>query len=106
MCRADVPDWNYSDTFSNTGAEDIRVWGLDLYTLLDYITMNVCIPAGAMITVLYCGYKFTFARFKKEANKGATIFKVTAPWKILICVVCPLVIVIISILGFVSTFFS
>lgn len=26
--------------------ENVRVWGLDLYTLIDYITMDVCIPMG------------------------------------------------------------
>ena len=51
------------------------------------------------MVALYVAYAWGFAAFRKEANRGAGRFQVTAIWSPLIVVVIPVAVAIVVLVG-------
>lgn len=81
--------------------------GTGVLDLLDFIVSNNILPIGSCVYVLFCCVKrgWGWKNFRAEANTGAGIkFPGWARWYCTIVV--PIAIVVILIMGYVTTFFS
>lgn len=79
---------------ANGPLKDVRWFGMDMFTFMDYVSANVFLILAGLIMCLYTGWSRGFERFKDEANTGATRVHVRNWWKPLILYVIPIVIAI------------
>ena len=79
--------------------------GSGVLDLEDYIVSNILLPAGSLIFVIFCNYKFGwgFDKFKEEANTGAGA-KVANWMKYYFRYGLPIVIGVILVYGIISPF--
>ena len=79
--------------------------GSGVLDLEDYIVSNILLPAGALIFVIFCNYKFGwgFDKFQEEANTGAGA-KVANWMKYYFRYGLPIVIGVILVYGIISPF--
>ena len=78
---------------------DILIGGRNFFDFADYLSGNIMMPIGALITAFYTLLVWRFDKFQEETNIGATKFKVFDWWAPLIKFVIPVALVIIFITG-------
>ncbi len=78
---------------------DILIGGRNFFDFADYLSGNIMMPIGALITAFYTLLVWRFDKFQEETNIGATKFKVFDWWALLIKFVIPVALVIIFITG-------
>jgi NSS family neurotransmitter:Na+ symporter len=80
---------------------EVRVWGRDCFQLVDFLSGNVFLPAGALLLSLYVAAVWKFANFQSYANIGASRFRIRGSWELLVKVGLPaaLTLVFLSALG-------
>ncbi len=78
---------------------DILIGGRNFFDFADYLSGNIMMPIGALITAFYTSLVWKFDNFQEETNIGATKFKVFDWWAPLIKFVIPVALVIIFITG-------
>lgn len=49
---------------------DVKIFGLNIFDLLDYTSANILIPLGAMLIVLFAGWRMSKADFIDEITSG------------------------------------
>ena len=84
----------------------VTLFGKDLYTDLDFLAMSILVPVGGLMISLYAAWKFGFERLMQDVNDSAKTFKVTAIWKPLLAIICPIIIAVVIIFGIQSTYFA
>ena len=79
--------------------------GTGVLDLEDYIVSNIILPAGSLIFVIFCNYKFAwgFEKFKEEANTGKGL-KVANWMRYYFKYVLPIIISVILVYGIISPF--
>jgi len=80
---------------------DRTFFGKDFFSLVDWIAVNVCLPIGGLLIVLYAGWAWKFDRFRQETNEGAGRVSVQGGWGPLVRYLIPaaLLIIVVTSLG-------
>ncbi|MCF8010574.1 MAG: sodium-dependent transporter [Clostridiales bacterium] len=79
----------------------VLIFGKNIFDLVDYISGNVLLTSGALLLSLYTAFVWKFENFMEDTNMGASNFKISKSWKVLVCYVIPVVVTIILITGLV-----
>lgn len=80
----------------------VRIFSLDIFDLVDYLSGNVLMPLTGALLIYYAVVVWRFEYFSKEANRGAKKIRITSKWKPLFYFVVPVsvtVITLASVLG-------
>lgn len=77
----------------------VRLFGLDLFGLVDKVSGNYMLPAGGLLLALYTAFVWTFDRFREETNVGAGRLKIPRLWKPLVVFVIPLAVAVVLLTG-------
>lgn len=77
---------------------DINIIGLSIFDFLDYITTNILIPLGCMITALFCGWAFPTEKSQKALGLSD---KQHSLWIFILRYITPILISIVFISNFV-----
>lgn len=77
----------------------IRIWGRDLFGLVDWISGDIILAIGGILISLYVGWVWGFPAFRADTNQGATWLKVPPAWGPFIKVVIPAVVAVILLRG-------
>lgn len=77
---------------------DVRVFGLNIFDLIDYTTSNIMLPLVAFAVCIYVGYGLPKSFFFKElSNDGSLKSRMTAVYYFLIRYVSPLLLLTVFI---------
>ena len=81
---------------------NIKIFGLNIFDLFDNFTANILIPLGALLIVLFAGWKMGKMEFMEEITSGGT--HKMSKWYLKVVFFCvkylaPLVIAVIMIRG-------
>lgn len=81
---------------------DVKIFGLNIFDLLDYTSANILIPLGAMLIVLFAGWRMSKADFTDEITSSGQ--RKVAPWYLAFIIftikyLAPVVIGVIMIRG-------
>jgi NSS family neurotransmitter:Na+ symporter len=80
---------------------NIQIFGMDIFTFIDYFSGSIMLVIGALLLSLYVVFKWKTENFIDDINVGATGVKVPYAMKPVIAVVIPIVITAIFISGLV-----
>ncbi len=78
---------------------DILIGGRNFFDFADYLSGNIMMPLGALITAFYTLLVWKFDKFQEETNVGAEKLRVYNWWAPLVKFVIPVALVIIFITG-------
>jgi neurotransmitter:Na+ symporter, NSS family len=78
---------------------DVRPFGMDFFTLVDWIAVKVCLPVGGLLIALYAGWGWGFGRFREETNEGAGRVRVGAAWGPFIRFLIPAAVALVTLSG-------
>jgi NSS family neurotransmitter:Na+ symporter len=77
----------------------LRVFGMDIFVLVDKISGNFMLVAAALALALYVAVAWGWEGFRDETNVGAGRLKVFASWKPFVMYLIPLAVIIILLGG-------
>jgi NSS family neurotransmitter:Na+ symporter len=72
--------------------QDVKLFGLGLFDLFDYLTSNVMLPLGGLMIVAFAGWVLHSAHARAELAAGQRLFRI---WHFTIRYVSPVVILLI-----------
>lgn len=78
---------------------DVTPFGMDFFTLIDWVAVKICLPLGGLLIALYTAYGWGFDRFRAETNLGAGRITVQRAWKPFLKYVIPAAVAIVTITG-------
>lgn len=78
---------------------DVHLFGMDFFTLVDWIAVKICLPVGGLLIVLYAAWAWGFDRFREETNVGAGRVTVQLAWRPFMKLVIPVAVAIVTITG-------
>ena len=78
---------------------EVRLLGMDLFTLADTISGNYLLPGGGLILALYTAFAWKFEGFRDATNIGAGRFRVNGLWKPLMVLLVPLAVGLVLLTG-------
>lgn len=82
----------------------IRLWDRSIFVFFEYVVTALLMPVGALMMSVFVAWRFGFARFAAEANRGAGgRCRVTRHWKLFVVVVVPCAVGIILLLGMLAS---
>lgn len=85
--------------FSFNIASNIKLFGLNFFELLDYLTANIMLPLGGLFIALFTGWRLNKALSRAEFNpQSNTIYKL---WHFILAYISP-VMIIIAFLNFIG----
>lgn len=83
----------FTMSFGTGAISQIRILGLGLFNFADFVS-SLCMCLGAVFMLAYVLFRWGFARFQEEANKGASgVFRIYGWMKAYICYVFPVVLI-------------
>ncbi len=77
----------------------VRVFGMDLFVLTDYLSGSLLLPIGALALALYVALSWGWRGFQDDMNLGAGAVKVGASWKPFVMVLIPIAVAMILLVG-------
>ena len=83
----------------------VKIFGKDPYTMLDFVTTYLLIPIGGFMTTVYCCWFWGYKKFTDNANEGAKAVTLGDGMKWLFLYICPVIIVIVLVMGIKANFF-
>ena len=73
-----------------------KLFGLNLFDLLDYLTANIMLPVGGLFTCLFVGWKLDQQVLKDQiTNHGALKFRIYRTFIFLLRYLCPIVMLLV-----------
>ena len=78
---------------------EVRIFGMDLFVLTDYVSGSVLLPIGALALALYVAVSWGWEGFRDDLNHGAGRVKVGSSWKPFVRVLIPVAVVMILLVG-------
>lgn len=75
---------------------EIQIIGRSIFDFLDYLTTNIMIPLGCMVTALFCGWALPVEKSQKALGLSDQQFKI---WHFLLRYITPVLIGIVFILN-------
>ncbi len=79
---------------------EYKLFGMNLFSLLDYFTANITLPLGGMLTSIFVGWKMQKSLFIRElSNNGLEPFNLYRSVYFMLKYVCPTIIFIIFLNG-------
>ena len=78
---------------------NIQIFGMDIFTFIDYFSGNIMLVVGALLLSLYVVFKWKTENFIDEINIGTTGVKIPYAVKPIFAFVIPVVIAVIFITG-------
>ena len=78
---------------------EVRIFGMDLFVLTDYVSGSVLLPIGALALALYVAVSWGWEGFRDDLNHGAGRVKVGSSWKPFVMVLIPVAVVMILLVG-------
>ncbi|MGF7186550.1 NSS family neurotransmitter:Na+ symporter [Desulfitispora alkaliphila] len=82
----------------------VTFMGMDILDTYDFITGNIMLPVGGLLTCIYVGYVWKASNFVKEINQPAGKITFGKGYGILISYVMPVAITIVLITGLLDLF--
>jgi len=79
--------------FSFNIGENWLLFGMTMFGLLDYLTTNIMLPLGGLLTIIFAGWIMAKDSTKDELAASTPIFYYT--WRVLVRYVAPLAIIIV-----------
>lgn len=73
----------------------LKVCGLSLFDAFDYLTANIMLPLGGLLTCLFAGWAFERKRFEGQLYPEGKIGRLYPVLRLLIRYICPIIIVIL-----------
>ncbi|MDO4758516.1 MAG: sodium-dependent transporter [Rikenellaceae bacterium] len=73
----------------------LKVCGLSLFDAFDYLTANIMLPLGGLLTCLFTGWFFERKRFESQLYPEGKIGRLYPVLRLLIRYICPIIIVIL-----------
>jgi NSS family neurotransmitter:Na+ symporter len=80
----------------------VRVFGRDLFGIVDYVTGTYMLATGGLLIALYVAAVWGWARFRDETNLGSERVKVTAAWMPFVRFIVPLAVGLVLLSGLAS----
>ena len=77
----------------------VRVFGMDLFVLTDYLSGSLLLPIGALALALYVALSWGWRGFRDDLNQGAGSITVGASWKPFVMVLIPVAVAVILLVG-------
>lgn len=78
---------------------NIQIFGMDIFTFIDYFSGNIMLVIGALLLSLYVVFKWKTENFIDDINVGAGKIKIPYAFKPVLAVVIPIAIAAIFISG-------
>lgn len=73
-----------------------RIFGLDLFDALDFVTANVLLPLGGLLICIFAGWVFDKRVFRRElTNDGRLRFRIMPLFLFMLRWVCPIVLLLV-----------
>ena len=73
-----------------------KLFGLNLFDLLDYLTANIMLPVGGFFTCIFVGWKLDRQVLKDQiTNNGALKFRIYRTFIFLLRYLCPIVMLMV-----------
>lgn len=77
----------------------IRIGDKSLFVFMEYLVTSLMMPTGALLLSVFVAWRFGFDAFCREANKGASRWRVTRQWQIPVQIAVPCAVGGILLLG-------
>ncbi len=71
---------------------DVKLFGMDIFTLLNYLTANIMLPLGGLFIAIFSGWLMASASSRKELNISETGYNV---WLFLVRFIAPVAVMVI-----------
>jgi NSS family neurotransmitter:Na+ symporter len=78
---------------------DARLLGKDGFQLADFISGNVLLPLGALMLAFYVPVVWKFGKFQRCVNRGASRFRISDGWGLLVKFGLPAALILIVLRG-------
>src|SRR5699024_4268304 len=75
----------------------IKMFGMDIFGFIDYVSGNVLLTVGGLMLSLYVVFEWKFENYQKELNVGATGLKISPIMMPVINFLIPISIILILI---------
>jgi len=72
-----------------------RIFGLDIFGFVDYVSANVCFVLAGVCMALFAGWQLGIKKFMNMANQGATGLRVKPFWGLFFKYIIPLIILML-----------
>ncbi len=82
---------------------DITFMGMDILDTYDWVSGNIMLPLGGLLSAVFVGYIWGTKNAQEEANQGAFGFKIGPWWGFLIRYIVPIAIAIVMFFGIYDT---
>ena len=76
---------------------DISIFGKNIFDFYDYISGNVMLTWAGVVLCCYIIFKWGFAGYMEDSNKGATGILVKTWWKPIVLVIAPILVIVVAI---------
>lgn len=76
---------------------DVRPFGMDLFTLVDFVSGSVLLTAGGLLIAFYTAYVWGFDAFRRTTNEGAGRVRVSGAWRPFIRWVIPIAVAAVAL---------
>lgn len=76
---------------------DVRLFGLDLFGFVDFVSSNVLLTLGGLFIAVYTAYVWGFGSFREEANRGSGLVTVQGAWRPFVVFVIPVAVALVML---------
>ncbi len=83
---------------------EISILNYNLFDFVCMLTDNIFLPLGGIFMCYYIGWKWTPELLVEEINHSGKPFPLAKPWLFLIRFVVPVMVIIVSLTGFLSIY--
>ena len=77
----------------------VRLFGRDIFGLVDTLSGNYLLTLGALLMALYTACAWGFDRFRSDANRGSTRMRVSGWWRPLVQFLIPAAMIAVLLAG-------
>lgn len=74
-----------------------RMFGLDIFGFVDYVSANICFVLAGLCMALFAGWHLGIKKFMNMANQGATGLRVKPYWGLFFKYIIPLIILMLFV---------
>ncbi|MGE5507251.1 MAG: sodium-dependent transporter, partial [Chitinophagales bacterium] len=88
-------------TLSFSVLRPVRFFGKGFFDLYDFVSSNLLLPVGGILTALFVGWRWSFAEVRKEGSNGGRLRNGTLLWGfcLLVRYAAPLAILVVLLSG-------
>ncbi len=87
---------------ASTLLKDVTILGMDTFTFMDFLSVGLLVPVGALILNIYAAHKYPFEKLAEEGSVGAKHFNIPLWLAPILKYVIPVITAVVLVAGVVS----